>query len=200
MYRHYQPKERYSLEEARRLISRAFESAAELRRDCDGLPPMTEDGSSPCPFAEQLFYQKDKSAKFVREDLAELRRYQGDAASLARICEHKWQELSQKRSQLNYEAPAVHMRDAEEQLHKEMQQHRQMCTSLKEAISEVEATLREAERRQFPGRKPRGPYGEVVDPQKPAPRLLEEVRKEGVQWAVDRAKHLSRGLDSETGE
>jgi len=197
MYRLYQPKERYSLAEAERLVSQAIESAAELRHDCDRLPPVTADGGSECPFAEQLFYQKDKTARFVQDDLKALRRFEADAASLARICEHQVAELHQKQSQLHSEEPSIHMRQAGVHLQNELQQHRQMRKNIREAITEVEATLREAERHQFPGRKPRGPYGELVDPPKPALRAVEEVRKEGVKAAIEQVKHLSRGLDSE---
>lgn len=197
MYRHYQNKERYTLVEAQRLLEQAFASAAELRRDCDRLPTVTPEGSSDCPFAEDVYYQKEETARFVRNDLEELKRYERDAAGLASLCWKKLDDLAQERARLNSEAPAGHVLEAEASLQNEVQQHHSMRKDLKEAILEVEATLREAEARRFPGREPRGPYGAVVRREKPKARPLEELRSEGVQDTLDNVRRISRKADAD---
>lgn len=199
MYRFPRNKERYSLAEARSLVKRAFAAAAELRGDCDVLPPVSADGASECPSAENLHFQKDKSAGFVRKDLAELKEYAASATNLARICRNKLDELAEQRSRLHHDGPQKHFLDAENTLRAEMEQHEQMSRNLQEAIVEVEATLQEARSRRFPGREPRGPYGELANPERAKPQEWEDIRKNRAQEAVKRVSQMAKRADAENG-
>lgn len=196
MYRFPRNSEPYSLEEAGSLVKRAYAAAAELRRDCDILPRVSADGSSECPFAEDLYFRKEQSARFVREDLKELKQFAAMAASIARSGREKLSELSEQRSHLHHEGPQKHFIEAEDTLQDRMRQHERMSRDLQEAITEVEATLRESDARRFPGREPRGPYGQLADPTRAKPQEWEDIKQNRAQEAIKRIEQLAATADA----
>jgi len=78
----------------RDLITRALEGAAELRKDFDMLPRTNADGTSECPFAEDMFYRKERTAQFVRDDLDSLKQDLEFTNDQIAECERKVDELA----------------------------------------------------------------------------------------------------------
>ena len=198
IYRHLHNDPEYGLSEARKLVRRAYEAATELRRDRDTLPAMDADGGSDCPFAEDLFYRKEKTAQFVRDDLRLLKGFLQSAAAHLQTCDAKLADLQRQRADLHHQSPQDWILKAETELQAQMRQHEQARRDLLAAIAEVEATLRESDARRFPGREPRGPFGQVVRRRPPKPRPFDELIEDNAKNEIERVKRIAARADLPT--
>lgn len=194
MYRHYRPPATYSLAEARRAIRQAMEATAELRRDADTLPPVRADGSTECPCAETLFFKKERTAQFVRDDLQELQRFLESCTTHIRIAQNKIHDLAYQREALHGDAAQDQFAKAELLLGNEMRSHQQLRRDLRDSIAEVEATLREAGLKQCPDGEPRGPFGQRIYSEPQVPQSLAELTKNNAKEQVDRILRETKDL------
>ena len=194
MYRHHRSPARYSLAEARAVIRRSMTAAAELRRDADILPRINPDGSSDCPFAEELYYRKEKTVQFVRDDLREMRGFLESSVNHIGIAQNKIHELAYEREQLNGEKAQDRFAEAELKLAAEMRRHQEIRRDLMDAIAEVEATLREAGSKQFPGGSPRGPYGKPLYSEPRIPQPMEKLTANNAKAEIERLLRPSKEL------
>ncbi|MCO6438483.1 MAG: hypothetical protein J5J06_15440 [Phycisphaerae bacterium] len=174
------------------LITRALEGAAELRKDFDMLPETDSDGNSECPDAEGMFYRKERTAQFVRDDLDSLKRDLKFTNDQIAERERKVDELAHERDRLHGDQAQDKFAEAELKLlaHIRDLQHRRR--DLLDAIAELEATLREAGSRKFPGGDPRGPFGQRVHSEPQVPRPLEEITRGNAQEEVDRIRRMAK--------
>lgn len=194
MYRYSQPLARYSAAEARALIKRALVSAAELRRDTDTLPRVNADGSSECPFSENLFYRKERTAQFVRDDLRQLRDFLTSCTNHIAIGQNKIHELAHEREALNGKAAQDCFAKAELHWQAQLQNDQQVRRDLIDTIAEVEATLREAGARQFPGGDPRGPFGKRLYSEPRMPQPIEDLTTNRAKQAIENLRRETRNL------
>lgn len=174
------------------LVTRALEGAAELRKDFDMLPHTGVDGSSECPNAEEMYYRKEKTAQFVRDDLDSLKDELKLTVDRIAELERKVDELAHEREQLHGDQAQDKFAEAELKLlaHIRDLQHRRQ--DLLGAIAELEATLREAGSRKFPGGDPHGQFGERVHSEPQVPRPLEEITRGNAKDEVDRIRHMAK--------
>ena len=63
----------------------------------------------------------------------------------------------------------------------------------------MEATLQEAQSQPFPGREPRGPYGELANLERAKPQEWEDIRKNRAQEAVKRVSQMAKRANAENG-
>jgi hypothetical protein len=194
MYRHYQSPAVYSVAEARALIQRALASAAELRRDTDTLPRVNPDGSSECPFAEDLFYRKERTAQFVRDDLRQLRDFLTSCTNHIAIGQNKIHELAHEREALNGRAAQDWFAEAELRWQAQLRNDQQVRRDLIDTIAEIEATLREAGARQFPGGDPRGPFGKRLYSEPHLPQPIEDLTRDRAKQAIENLRRETRHL------
>ena len=174
------------------LITGALEAAAELRKDFDMLPDTGADGSSECPFAEEMFYSKEKTAQFVRDDLDSLRDDLKFTTDQIAKLERKTDELAHERERLHGEQAQDKFAEAELKLLAHMRDLQHRRRDLLEAIAELEATLREAGSRKFPGGDPRGPFGRRVHSEPQVPRPLEEITRGNAKDEIDRIRRMAK--------
>lgn len=194
MYRHYQNPMRYSLSNARWLIDRSMAAAAELRRDGDMLPRVEPDGNTACPHAEDLYYKKEKAAQFVNDDLGELQRFLVSCTATISLLQHKSHEVAGQREGLHSDGAKDYFANAERKLAEELRDHQQMRSDLRLAITEVQATLREAGTKQFPGGNPRGPFGERVHSDPRVPQTMETLTKDNAKDTIRRLLRSTKDL------
>lgn len=200
IYRHLHNDPEYGLSEARKLVRQAYEGAAELRRDCDMLPTIDADGGSDCPFAEDLFYQKEKTAQFVRDDLRLLKGFLQSAGGHLETCKAKLADLERQRADLHHQSPQDCILRAETELRTQMRRHEQARRDLLEVIAEVEATLGESDACRFPGREPRGPFGRTIRREPPKPRPIEEFRRNNAENEIKRVRRIAARADDPTND
>ena len=176
------------------LIRRALQGAEELRKDFDTLPDTGADGSSECPSAEEMFYRKEKTAQFVRDDLDSLRNELKFTIDRIAEVERKIDDLAHEREQLHGEEAQDKFAEAELQLLTYIRDLQHRRRDLLDAIAELEATLREAGSRKFPGGDPRGAFGQHVHSEPQVPRPLEEITRGNAKDEIDRIGRIAKGM------
>ena len=175
-----------------RIVDEAMQAAAELRKDIDMLPNVAGDGTTDCPFAEELYYRKERTAAFVRDDLRDLKRaLQGTNEAIASL-ENKGDGLADQREALHGGAAQDRFAAAETSLRSRVTDLQRERQELLEAIAELEATLREADARKYPGGDPRGPFGKTVYSQPQVRRPIEEIAKGNAKEAIERIRRSTR--------
>ena len=184
----------YSIGSARELIRQAYASAAELRKDFDKLPNTAPDGSSQCPFSEELFFRKERTTQFVRDDLQELRKFLKESTERIAKLENRRYEHAHEREALNGKEAQDRFADAEWVLLAQIRDHQSVRKELLEAIAELEATVREAGSRRFPGGDPRGHFGEPVHSEPQRPRPLDEITRDNARDEIERVKRITKDL------
>lgn len=194
MYRFPQPPASYSPGEARAMIQQALAAAAELRRDTDQLPRVDADGSSECPFSERLYFDKEKTAQFVRDDLGTLRYFLKVCTGIMAGQQAEIHKLAHKRESLNGETAQDYFAKAELGYRDRLQIHQQIRRDLIDTIAEVEATLREAGTKQYPGGEPRGPFGERLYTNPHVPKPIEKFKNNSTKDAIERLRRKTKDL------
>ena len=118
------------------------------------LPKVDQEGNSECPFAEDLYAQKDESMEKVEKESQKLPRYLGLVEKEIARCSANLEQISADRSSLNLEEAKekynVAKRSQESQYNSAIQQRK----ALVDLISRTEQALAMARSKEFPGRKP----------------------------------------------
>jgi hypothetical protein len=122
------------------------------------LPKVDEEGNSECPFAEDLYAQKEEAAEKVEAELPKLRGYVGVVEQEIARCEANLQEINADSGSLNLpEAKGKYneaVRAQETQYKKAIGQRK----ALTDTISRAEEALSLSRSKAFPVRKPQKSY------------------------------------------
>lgn len=129
---------------------------AKLQSAATSLPEVAPDGSSECPFAGELYAQKEELERRLLGAVASLRRHLEAVEEELQRCKEKLKVISQDKSQLAFDEAIDQYAQAEQKL-------RDKCTSLSEdrralldAIGRAVAALAASRSKKYPGKKPKG--------------------------------------------
>ena len=126
----------------------------ELLRSLEILPRVDEEGGSDCPFAENLFAQKEQAAATLREDLSEL-------LSIKQELVEEIGRLRENLDLVNFDAAKLRTPAALEGYGAATQELIMQAESVQRELDDilmlievVSAALKRSERMKFPGREP----------------------------------------------
>lgn len=143
------------LERLSSTLKGAEESLEKLRTRTRTLPKVKKDGSSECPFAEDLYAQKEEAAKAAQRRLEELR-------ELLRLIENKIARCRANMTRVSRDKGSLNSKEARSQYQraKEAQEfHYRKAVDQKKAVLElikqIEQAAREADQKKYPGKEPR---------------------------------------------
>ena len=125
-----------------------------LRQKFKVLPKVEEDGSSECPFAEDLYAAKEEAVAKVTDRLQKMRGY-------LPLIEREISRCTKNRNTLNSDRQKLHDENAREQyqfaLHAQQYQYQKAVDQKKallELIRRAEQLLKHANAKQYQGKKP----------------------------------------------
>ncbi len=138
------------------LVAATKRNIEKVRSAMRVLPPVKEDGSSDCPFAEQLFYKKEKAARELQARCPSLQECLG-------AVEQECAKRNRERGRIGADARAVmlpesqnHYQDALAAQNARCREVAQQRQELAQLITQVEHVLQEAAKEKWPLGEPRG--------------------------------------------
>ncbi|MDD5135638.1 MAG: hypothetical protein PHP01_09560 [Phycisphaerae bacterium] len=124
---------------------------AELAQKISQLPKVEQDGSSECPFARQLYADKEEAQKKVQCCLEKLNEYGSWVQSEIARCKNNLAVITAHENQLNNDRPREYFSDAETQLAALYNRLVQLAQKIQEAIRNIQQALEQASQKQYPG-------------------------------------------------
>lgn len=119
------------------------------------LPKVDKDGSSECPFAEELYAQKEEAQKEAQECLEKLGEYQLWVENQIRICQNNLSIISSGKAALRTDRPRDRLSEAEDNLSAFCKKLEELLGKIEDVFRQLQAAIMEASQKQFPGRIPR---------------------------------------------
>jgi len=161
--------------ELRRALANMVDHLEKLDRAMTSLPHVDEQGSSECPFAEDLYAQKEEAEKQVLEDVNRLMGYMRAIEHAIAQCRSNVARIRADSAKLNGEKARDSFSSAEEAAERELREAIQDRDAISVVLARAQAVLKVSQTRKFPGREPqRRPPVPVVVPgasEGPGPRL-----------------------------
>ena len=132
-------------------LATAAASISKLRAAVQVLPEVNGEGHSECPFAQELYAEKERREAEVQAKVGLLHEHRWVVRAEIGRCERNLGTISGHASQLNSDGPRSHYAQAESQLETQLERWRQMLDRIEELIRDAEAALSEASAKPFPG-------------------------------------------------
>jgi hypothetical protein len=147
--------QRVDIQEVETFVSAAKADAAELRQSTHSLPPVNQDGSSPCPWAEPLYAKHDELRNKLQSHLHQAREYLTAVESETTKCSHDLAVITVHEDRLHRDQPRAHFSEAEARVAALYKRYQHLQAQLKELITYLDKVIQEAAPWQFPGGLPR---------------------------------------------
>ena len=126
-----------------------------LARSVQSLPEVDEDGYSECPFAEDMYAQKEEIQATLGSQLKDLYREQEAIEAEITCCKNNLVVISAHESRIHRDSVRDRYSQAEVELSALIQRLCEMKEELAKTIKVVQAALARAAEKYFPGRRPR---------------------------------------------
>jgi len=144
-----------TIAEVESFLATAKNCIEELLRAARQLPKVDEDGSSECPFAEELYAKKEEAQKKAQECLEQLNEYQDWVEQELTRCQSNLSVVSSGKSALHTDRAIGRLSDAEERLVALCEKLEELLEKIQKIFRHLQESLKEAFSKQFPGRIPR---------------------------------------------
>jgi hypothetical protein len=129
-----------------------------LDRALSSLPYVAPDGGSECPFAEQLFFQKEEQEQTVAHDVDTLRRHLRRLEYEIGRCRGNLEQIQADGGTLKLKEASEHYSQATEVQQRELEAVIDDRDAVLTVLMRAEAVLKVSRTRKFPGREPREQY------------------------------------------
>ena len=143
------PRGRQLRDELKNISSRTKELESAL-----ALPEVNEDGSSECPFAEDLFAKKEAIEGQVANDLKKLNRYAKVLDYEIKRCQRNLTKIQADGSKLNLQEASGHYSQAADAQQQQLQSAIEDKDAVSVVLSKAQAVLNVSRTRKYPGKKP----------------------------------------------
>lgn len=128
--------------DCRQALGRADKAMDAFYEKFDILPPVSHDGSSECPYAEQIYRQAYEQEYFVRKAMEQLVDLANAAPEAIRKCQEALSEIDEDDQNAQFKR-----RNAELELNR----HNRMVTALAQKQSQLRGALSDAKAKRYPG-------------------------------------------------
>lgn len=118
------------------------------------LPEVNEDGSSECPFAEDLYAKKEALEKQVTQDLRTLKRYGQVLDYEIQRCQHNQAKIQADGTKLNLQEASGHYSQAADAQQHQLQSAIEDKDAVSVVMSKAQAVLNVSRTRKYPGKEP----------------------------------------------
>jgi len=174
------------------LMNKAVAAAKEFQRAAGELPKVDKNGSSECPFAEELYAKAEK----CREKCQGLQVQLHECLTLVQNeidkCGHDLSVLSAQKDQLNRDRPRAHFSAAEARIASMYKKWIQLRDSLKRTIVDIDDMLQQTKDKRYPGGMPQEwPNTGRFHPRQ-APSDSRESESTGADKEIDRLFDMDR--------
>jgi hypothetical protein len=167
------------------LLEETKAAVKELVEKVRSLPRVEHDGSSQCPFAEELYAKKEETEKSVQGLMILLRQYLGVVLKKIERCRRNIQVIEASTTALNNDEPRREFSDAEAEQAAEYNRFVGNRDAILEVLEFVDEAMEEASAKKFPGRIPRQwPY--MPEALTPLPIITVDGESETHQSPLDR--------------
>lgn len=147
--------ERVNIEHVDQILTSAKGKAEELSQSTHSLPPVNEDGSSDCEFAEEWYAKHEELRTDVQGLLAQVHEYLTAVEDEITKLSHDLAVISTHEDRLHRDAPRAHFSEAEAQVAALYNRYRQLRQQIIDTIVYIDQVLQDASTKRFPGGVPR---------------------------------------------
>jgi len=137
-----------------RVSGNVEKNTKELEDRASCLPIVEEDGSSECPFAEDLYAQKEEVEEKLKSALLDLNGRIPFLAQEISRCRNNLKQMSSDREKLVLEAPKNSYSSAEQEQKTQLRDVIKIQMRINDILKRAKLVLEIAEAEKFPGRKP----------------------------------------------
>jgi len=118
------------------------------------LPEVNEDGSSECPFAEDLYAKKEALEEQVTHDLEKLKCYVKALDNEIKRCQRNLSQIQADGGKLNLKETSEHYSQAADAQQQQLQSTIEDKDAVSVILSKAQAVLNVSRTRKYPGKKP----------------------------------------------
>ena len=118
-------------------------------------PIVDKEGSSECPFAEELYAKKEEAQEKVSQCLKQLDKYSCWLTKEIGRCKNNMTVISAHQDKLNNDRPRKYFSDAEARLAALYKKLIRLLEKVKEMFIKAQEAIREAAQKQYPGKIPK---------------------------------------------
>jgi len=147
--------QRVNIEQVEQFLSAAKSKAEELSQSTHSLPPVNEDGSSECDFAEEQYAKHEELRTELQGLLAQAHEYLTAVEEAITQLGHDLAVISAHEDRLHRDTPRAHFSEAEARVAALYNRYRQLKAQIVETIEYIDQVLQEASIKRFPGGIPR---------------------------------------------
>jgi len=148
-------KENVNLKKAEESLKKTKKSIEDLDRSVHSLPDVDEDGNSECPFAEELYAEKEKRQKKLQSQLKEFYKIiEAIDAEIGR-CKKNLTVITAHQNKINSDKIRDQYTEEEAKLAGRITQLIKIKQEVRKAIKACKKAIAEASAKHYPGRKPR---------------------------------------------
>lgn len=140
-------------------LSEAQSSIEELQTAARQLPKVEKDGSSECPFAEELYAKKEDAQKHAVCCQSQLHECLQWVQEQIQSCSNDLVVISAHQNQLHKDRPREHFSDAEAKLAALYNKFVKLRETIEETIEEIQKAILEAIQKQFSDKSPKASAG-----------------------------------------
>lgn len=128
--------------------------AEELLRAANSLPEVSEDGGSECPFAEELYADKEEKQRELEGRFQQLHVYKQAVEELISKCDNDLVVVASHQDRIHGDKAREHYSQAEVELAAKRRQFLKTRLEIEEMIKKVDQALRESVSKRYPGKIP----------------------------------------------
>lgn len=151
------PEARIDLNETARSVEVVEKRVKELIKATEVLPQVDQNGSSECPFAEELYAKKEETREILQGLLNPLQDHLKAVDAAIERCQKNRAVVGGQEGRLHGEGARDHYAEADTELATEHHRLTQLRTRIQQAIEVAHKALKIADAKRFPGRDPRAP-------------------------------------------
>ena len=135
-------------------IERSQSAVEELQRTSGQLPKVDEDGNSECPFAEQLYAEKEEAQNEVNACLKQMDEYRKWIDEEIAGCKNDLTVISAHQEYIHRDKPRAHYSDAEAEAAATLKHLEEVKENMEEALEQMQESTKEASPKQYPSKIP----------------------------------------------
>ncbi len=181
-------KENVNLKEAEKGLESTKKCMEDLDRSVHSLPSVDEDGNSECPFAEELYAQKEELQKTLEARLKDLFEMMKAVDAEIQRCRKNLAVVTAHHDSIHGEKVRDKYSDEEFKLAERIKQLTEIREQIQKAIKAVQKALAESKARYYPGTKPDEWPGIPDDSPTPPPKGSDSERELNDVYEYDKER------------
>ena len=147
-------KDQICIAEVEKHIEKSKSDIEKLKRAMELLPKVADDGDSECPFAEQLYAEKEEALEKANASLKQLDEYRQWVEDEIGKCKNDLTVITAHQEQLHKDQPRRHYSEAEAKVAATLKHLAKVKEEIAELFEQMQESIQQASQKQYPHKIP----------------------------------------------